>query len=81
MDFDEVLEELGELGNYQLTNYILICLPVFFSAANSLSYVFVAGVPDYRWINIYLIYWNFGGLLLLFENFFDSWLCDCNALK
>lgn len=48
MDFDEVLEELGELGKFQLTNYILVCLPVFFSAANSLSYVFVAGVPDYR---------------------------------
>lgn len=48
MDFDEILEELGELGKFQLTNYILVCLPVFFSAANSLSYVFVAGVPDYR---------------------------------
>ncbi|XP_020707372.2 organic cation transporter protein-like [Athalia rosae] len=48
MDFDEVLEELGELGRFQLTNYILVCLPVFFSAANSLSYVFVAGTPDYR---------------------------------
>ncbi|XP_046742427.1 uncharacterized protein LOC124409078 [Diprion similis] len=48
MDFDEVLEELGELGKFQLINYFLICLPVFFSAANSLSYVFVAGVPEYR---------------------------------
>ncbi|XP_015509581.2 uncharacterized protein LOC107216806 [Neodiprion lecontei] len=48
MDFDEVLEELGELGKFQIINYFLICLPVFFSAANSLSYVFVAGVPDYR---------------------------------
>ncbi|GLH00657.1 Organic cation transporter protein [Gryllus bimaculatus] len=38
MDFDEILEELGEFGRYQITNYLLICLPVFFAAANSLSY-------------------------------------------
>jgi hypothetical protein len=48
MDFDLVLEEIGEFGKYQLTNYLLICLPVFFGAANSLSYVFTAGVPNYR---------------------------------
>ncbi|XP_066993624.1 organic cation transporter protein isoform X2 [Anabrus simplex] len=48
MDFDDILEELGEFGRYQITNYLLICLPVFFCSANSLSYVFTAGVPDYR---------------------------------
>jgi OCT family organic cation transporter-like MFS transporter 4/5 len=48
MDFDEVLEEIGELGRYQITTYLLICLPVLFSAANSLTYVFTAGVPNYR---------------------------------
>ncbi|KAK7872603.1 hypothetical protein R5R35_001940 [Gryllus longicercus] len=48
MDFDEILEELGEFGRYQITNYLLICLPVFFAAANSLSYVFTAAVPRYR---------------------------------
>ncbi|RZC05036.1 organic cation transporter protein [Asbolus verrucosus] len=48
MDFDDMLEELGELGKYQITTYILVCLPVFFGAANSLSYVFTAGIPNYR---------------------------------
>uniref|UniRef100_A0A1B0FY37 Major facilitator superfamily (MFS) profile domain-containing protein n=1 Tax=Phlebotomus papatasi TaxID=29031 RepID=A0A1B0FY37_PHLPP len=48
MDFDRVLDEIGEFGKFQLTNYLLICLPVFFGAANSLSYVFTAGVPNYR---------------------------------
>lgn len=48
MDFDEVLEEIGEFGRYQIINYLLICLPVLFSAANSLTYVFTAGVPRYR---------------------------------
>lgn len=49
MDFDMVLEEIGEFGRYQKTNYMLICLPVLFAAANSLSYVFTAGIPDYRY--------------------------------
>ncbi|XP_060531615.1 organic cation transporter protein isoform X2 [Cylas formicarius] len=48
MDFDDMLEELGELGRFQIINYLLICLPVLFAAANSLSYVFTAGVPEYR---------------------------------
>lgn len=43
-----MLEELGELGKFQIFTYILVCLPVFFGAANSLSYVFTAGIPDYR---------------------------------
>ncbi|KAJ3654670.1 hypothetical protein Zmor_013844 [Zophobas morio] len=48
MDFDDILEELGELGKYQTVTYILICIPVLFAAANSLSYVFTAGTPNYR---------------------------------
>ncbi|CAO1379550.1 unnamed protein product [Diamesa tonsa] len=48
MDFDLILEEIGEFGKFQLTNYLLICLPVLFAAANSLSYVFVARAPNYR---------------------------------
>lgn len=48
MDFDDMLIELGELGKFQITTYTLICIPVIFAAANSLTYVFTAGVPDYR---------------------------------
>ncbi|KAJ8969980.1 hypothetical protein NQ317_007027 [Molorchus minor] len=48
LDFDDMLEELGELGKFQVYTYILICLPVLFAAANSLSYVFTAGIPEYR---------------------------------
>ncbi|EEB11356.1 organic cation transporter, putative [Pediculus humanus corporis] len=48
MDFDQALEELGEFGRFQIYNYLLFCLPVFFSAGNSLTYVFTAGVPNYR---------------------------------
>lgn len=48
MDFDKVLEEIGEFGRFQKINYLLICLPVIFGAAHNLSYLFTAGVPNYR---------------------------------
>lgn len=48
IDFDEALEEIGEFGRFQIINYLLLCLPLFFSAGNSLTYVFTAGVPEYR---------------------------------
>lgn len=48
MDFDLVLDEIGEFGKFQLKNYILVCLPVFYAAANTLSYVFTARSPSYR---------------------------------
>lgn len=52
MDFDHVLDEIGEFGKYQKIKYYLLCLPVFFGAANSLSYVFTAGQQNYRWKNM-----------------------------
>lgn len=48
LDFDDMLEELGELGRYQILMYTLVCIPVLFGAANSLTYVFTAGFPNYR---------------------------------
>lgn len=50
MDLDNILEHIGELGKYQKTNYLLVCLPVLFGAANSLTYVFTAAVPKYRYV-------------------------------
>lgn len=48
LEVDAVLAEVGEFGRYQALTYLLLCLPVLFSAANSLTYVFTAGVPPYR---------------------------------
>lgn len=50
MDLDSVLEEIGEFGKYQQIKYYLLCLPVFFGAANSLSYAFTAGHQHYRFV-------------------------------
>ncbi|XP_074033248.1 organic cation transporter protein-like [Leptinotarsa decemlineata] len=48
VDFDDILEELGEIGTFQIFIYGLLCLPVLFSASGNMSYVFTAGVPEYR---------------------------------
>lgn len=50
MDLDNILEQIGEFGKFQIQNYLLVCLPVIFSAANSLTYVFTAAIPKYRWV-------------------------------
>lgn len=54
MDFDRVLQEIGEFGRYQKINYMLICLPVIFGAANTMAYVFTSGVPNYRYLYTYI---------------------------
>nr|CAD7399801.1 unnamed protein product [Timema cristinae] len=48
MDLDKVLVELGQCGRFQITNYILICLPIIFSAMFTLTFVFTAGDVAYR---------------------------------
>lgn len=67
IDFDDILVELGELGRYQIFTYILICLPVLFAGASSLSYVFTAGVPNYRWVELFLLIWYLSGAPQGFE--------------
>lgn len=58
INFDDILEELGEMGTYQIFVYILVCIPVLFSGANSLSYVFTVGIPEYRSVMIILFVFN-----------------------
>lgn len=70
LDFDDMLEELGELGKFQIYTYILVCLPVLFGAANSLSYVFTAGVPNYRYEGNYLNTIHNSGRLGINMNYF-----------
>lgn len=48
MNYDDVLVHLGKFGNYQLRNYILLCLPVILCAFHKLSGVFLLAVPDHR---------------------------------
>lgn len=49
MDFDGVLAHVGHFGPYQLTMYILLCLPASLpSAWTAFNQVFVAAVPNHH---------------------------------
>lgn len=50
-DIDTVLDEIGEFGRYQFLTFTLLCIPMFFNAIFTLSYVFTASSVDQRcWI-------------------------------
>ncbi len=50
LNYDEILDHLGQLGRYQLRSYILLGFPLLFSSIIVMSYSFTGGVPHYRYI-------------------------------
>ena len=46
-DFDQVLDEIGPFGPYQIYNMVLLGLAGLPVGANSLANVFLAGLPDH----------------------------------
>ncbi|XP_017767964.1 PREDICTED: uncharacterized protein LOC108556390 [Nicrophorus vespilloides] len=50
MDFDDMLGHLqkGSMDTFQITTYILVCLPIILSGANGLVYIWTSGSPTYR---------------------------------
>jgi len=49
LNYDEILEHLGQLGKYQLRAYVLLCFPILFPSIIIMSYSFIGGVPNYRY--------------------------------
>lgn len=49
MDFDEILDEIGDYGRFQKVKMFLLCIPLLFSGANSFSNIFIAGEQNYRY--------------------------------
>lgn len=47
-DLDLLIREIGPFGKYQLTNYLLLCIPIGISTMYTLTYVFTAGDLRYR---------------------------------
>lgn len=45
---DSFLTEIGQFGNYQIKNYLLLSIPMTFNAIFSLTYIFTAGSVSYR---------------------------------
>lgn len=48
LDLDAIIKEIGQFGKYQLMNYILISIPIFFIGICSLSYIFTTEDLNYR---------------------------------
>ncbi|BFZ25356.1 hypothetical protein BsWGS_28395 [Bradybaena similaris] len=48
MKYDDLIEQLGELGPYQVRVYILTCLPVMAVSIQTLIPVFILASPDHR---------------------------------
>lgn len=47
-DLDVLIREIGPFGKYQLTNYLLLCLPIAITTMYTLTYVFTGGDLKYR---------------------------------
>lgn len=47
-DLDALIREIGPFGKYQLTNYLLLCIPIALTTMYTLTYVFSAGDLSYR---------------------------------
>ena len=47
MEFDEVLQHIGDFGKYQKIVYFTACLTSLSGAINNLGIVFLAGTPDH----------------------------------
>lgn len=48
MNIDTVLSELGNVGKFQLINFVLIGIAILLSSIVSLTFVFAAGELSYR---------------------------------
>lgn len=78
MDFDKILEEIGEFGNYQKLIYFFLCFPIIFCAMNSYSYIFTSAQQKYR-CNLYSSIPSFN-IIELFRCFIPE--CDIvNEIK
>lgn len=47
-DLDQLIREIGPFGKYQLTNYLLICVPIMITTMYTLTYIFTGGDLAYR---------------------------------
>ncbi|KAK3766833.1 hypothetical protein RRG08_051977 [Elysia crispata] len=48
MRYDDILEEVGQIGPYQRRVFILLCVPLAIVAATIMSTVFILTEPVFR---------------------------------
>lgn len=47
-NYDTFLEQIGQMGKFQLRSYILLCFPALFFGPIIMIYVFIGAIPQYR---------------------------------
>lgn len=52
LSFDKILKEIGEFGLYQVINSVLTCIALIFATFALFNFVFSAGDPEHRLVNI-----------------------------
>ena len=55
LDLDEIFNEIGHLGVYQLVCLILISLTATIASTNAYSLIFVHATPDFRHLRFRLV--------------------------
>lgn len=50
LNLDEIFDEIGHLGRYQLLNLILIAFTATIAATNAYSLIFTNAKPDFRFL-------------------------------
>ena len=48
VDLDQIFVEIGELGRFQVKNYVQLSVVVLFAASVYLNYIFTSGQLNYR---------------------------------
>ena len=48
VDLDHILSEIGDLGPFQIVNFVLLALPVILSGCFTVTYMFAASPVEYR---------------------------------
>lgn len=46
--FDFVLQEAGEFGKYQIGQFVLMIIPIVFSASYAVDFIVSSSIDDYR---------------------------------
>ncbi|XP_075226744.1 organic cation transporter protein [Lycorma delicatula] len=48
MDVDDIFDQTGQFGRYQIQQYLLLSVPILFSSYQTVAYIFTTGNPVYR---------------------------------
>lgn len=48
LNYDDILEQIGQMGKFQLRTFLWLCLPAFFPGIVIMSHTFTGAIPDYR---------------------------------